>query len=280
MKVEEFKEITYEKEASGLVTVTINIPKRKNAMSPYTFYELFWAVDAFENDSECGVMILTGAKDPDSSDPEKEAFSSGGYFNAAALENIPEEIRADIDLADIAQKRISMKMFKCMKPIIAAINGLSVGAGFTLPLVGADLIYMSEYAWIRLPFSSLGIISELASSFLLPRLMGFQKAKEIVYFGRTVTAREAVELGLANEVVPHEKLMEVARERALALTPPRGPGFSIQAMKKCIHQPYIEAVSRALDLENEGLNECFKTADFAEALTARMEKREPLFRGE
>jgi 1,4-dihydroxy-2-naphthoyl-CoA synthase len=106
MKVEDFKEIAYQKEGNGIVTVTMNMPERKNALSPYTFYELFWAVEAMEKDDSAGIMILTGAKDPDSDDPTKEAFISGGYFNPTALAGLSEEVKAQIDFTDIAQKKL------------------------------------------------------------------------------------------------------------------------------------------------------------------------------
>ncbi len=279
MQPTDFKDILYQTEKNGLVTVTLNIPKRKNAMSPYTFYELYWAIDHFEKDESLGAMIITGAKDPDADNPQKEAFSSGGYFNESAFSDISDELKKEIDVSDIAQKRLTIKMFGCYKPIIAAINGLAIGAGFTMPLAGADLIYMSEYAWIRLPFAQLGIVSELASSFLLPRYIGFQKAKEIIYFAQKLTAKEALELKLVNDVVSHDELLPYAKGKALALSPPKGAGLAIGRIKKSMHEPFIEAVSKTLDLENEGLNFCIKTADFGEGLVARIEKRDPQFSG-
>ncbi|MCP4754146.1 MAG: enoyl-CoA hydratase [Proteobacteria bacterium] len=279
MKIEDFNDIVYEKDETGIVTVTLNTPKRKNALSPVSFLELFWAVDIMEKDDTAGIMIITGAKDPNNDDPTKEAFSSGGYFNPDAMKNASEEVKSQLDLTDIAQKKMTVKMFGCDKPIIAAINGLAIGGAFTMALSGADLIYMSEHAWIRMPFSNLGIIAELASSLLLPRLVGFQKAKEIVYFSKVVPAQEALELGIANQVLPHDELLPYAREQALKLIPPGGAGFAIRQMKRAFHKPYIEAVSQALDNENEGLNICFKTGDFMEAFAARLEKRDPVFKG-
>jgi len=280
MKTGDFKDIVYDKDdETGIVTVTLNTPKRKNALSPYSFFELFWAVDALENDDTAHLMLITGAKDPDSDDPSKEAFSSGGYFNPAAMQGVPEEIMKQIDLSDIAQKKITMKMFNCDKPIVAAVNGLAIGGAFTMILSGADLIYMSEYAWLRMPFNSLGIIAELASSFMLPRVVGFQKAKEIVYFSKKVFAQEALELGLANEVLPHDQLIPHAKEQALKLIPPAGAGYAVRQMKRAFHKPFIDVVSTALDNENEGLNKCFKTSDFIEGVTARGERRAPAFTG-
>jgi enoyl-CoA hydratase/carnithine racemase len=280
MKVEDFKEIVYQKEDNGIVTVTLNIPRRKNALSPYTFYELFWAVDAMEKDNSAGIMILTGAKDPDSDDPTKEAFSSGGYFNPASLAGLSEEVKAQIDLTDIAQKKLTLKMWQFDKPVIAAVNGLAVGGAFTMCLSCCDLIYCSEHAWASLPFVGLGIIPELASSYLLPRLIGFQRAKEIMFFAERLTAQHLFDLGLINKVLPHDQLLPYARERALKLVPPQGAGYAVRMAKRALHQPLLAEVTTALDLENKGLNEAFRTADFAEALTARIEKRAPVFKGQ
>ena len=224
-------------------------------------------------------MIITGAKDPNSDDPTKEAFSSGGYFNLEALKEIPEELMKQIDFDDIAQKKLTLKMFNCDKPILAAVNGLVIGGAFTMALSGADLIYLSEHAWIRMPFNALGLVAELASSFLLPRLIGFQKAKEIVYFSKKITAKEALDLGLINDVLPHDSLLQHTREAALKLIPPKGAGLAIRKMKRLFHKHHIEAVTKALDSENEDLRVGFKTADFAEAIAARIEKREPVFQG-
>jgi enoyl-CoA hydratase/carnithine racemase len=279
MNIEDFKEIRYQKEDNGIVTVTLNIPKRKNAMSPYTFFELYWAVEAMEKDDTARVMILTGARDPDSDDPTNESFSSGGYFNPAALAGISEEVKAQIDFTDIAQKKLTLKMWQFDKPVIAAVNGLVIGGAFTMCLSCCDLIYCSEYAWASLPFVGLGIIPELASSYLLPRLIGFQRAKEIMFFAERITAQELFDLGLINKVLPHEQLMLYARERALKLIPPGGAAYAVRLAKRAIHKPLFDAVTTALDLENQGLNEAFKTGDFLEALTARKEKRAPAFKG-
>lgn len=279
MKIEDFKDIVYSKDEQGIVTLTFNTPRRKNALSPYSFLEIFWAVDHFEKDENAFVMIMTGAKDPESDDPAKEAFSSGGYFNPDAMANVPPEIMQQIDMKDIAQKKTTVKLFNCNKPIIAAMNGLCIGGAFTMSLAGCDLIYMSEHAWVQMPFTKLGIVAELASSFLLPRLMGFQKAKEIVYFGRKLSAQECCDLQLANAVVPHGKLPGFVREQAMQLIPPGGANFAIQQMKRAFHAPHKYAIEQALDEENAGLNNCWGSADFAEAITARFEKRAPVYMG-
>ena len=279
MKVQDFTDIVYEKDDSGIVTVTLNTPKRKNALSAYTFLELWWAVDAMEKDETAHVMIMTGAKDPDLKDPAKEAFSSGGYFNPAATANLSDEVKAQINVTDIAQKKLTLKMWEFDKPVIAAVNGLVIGGAFTMCLSCADLIYASEHAWMQLPFVNLNIIPELASSYLLPRLIGFQRAKEIMYFCERIPAQELYQLGLVNKVLPHDQLLPYAREMALRLIPPKAAGWAIRTCKRTLHAPLLAAVTTALDKENEGLNQAFTKEDFMEAMTARMEKRPPAFKG-
>lgn len=279
MKPQDFRDITYVKDEAGIVTTTFSTPARKNALSAVTFLELFYAAEHFQSDDSAHAMILTGAKDPNSNDPSKEAFSSGGYFNPDAFEGLAPEVLADIDMSDIAQKRTTLKLYGCDKPVIAAINGLAIGGAITLCLAVADQIYMSEHAWIQLPFAKLGIAAELASTFFLPRLLGFQKAKELLFFPERISATEAVELGIANKVLPHDELLAYARERALQLIPPLGPAMSIREMKRCMHQPHTESLGRALDLENESLGKLMATEDFAEGMMARIERRPPVFKG-
>ena len=281
MKVADFKNINYDKDdETGIVTVTINRPEIKNALAVMVLYELYWAVDAIETDPKAKAMILTGAKSPEDEDPANEAFSSGGYFNLADLEALDEETKSQIDLTDIAQKKLCLKLWQLDKPVIAAINGLAIGGGFTIPLACADLIYISEHAWVKLPFISLGLIPELASSYLLPRLVGFQRAKEIFFFGEKLPASTLYDMGLVNEVVAHEELLAHAKQMALKLIPPLGAGLAARLAKKALHGPLIEAVTRALDAENEGLNQTIASADFWEAIAARKEKRDPVFKGE
>jgi 2-(1,2-epoxy-1,2-dihydrophenyl)acetyl-CoA isomerase len=280
MKPADFRELLYEKEEeTGIVTVTMNTPKRKNAQSLYTFLEFWWAADCFQKDDTAHVMIVTGAKDPDNPDPAREAFSSGGYFAPDAMDGISQELFDQIDPKDIAQKRVVEKFFYLEKPVIAAINGLAIGGGFTFALGCCDLIYMSENAWFQLPFVRMGIVPELATSFLLPRLIGLQRSKEIFYFGERVSAQRAHEMGLINEVVPYEQLIPHVREKALKLVPPAGPAMGVRVTKRTLHRQLIAQIQRALDEENIGLNETMRSEDFMEILTARAEKRSPVFKG-
>ncbi|SMD09724.1 2-(1,2-epoxy-1,2-dihydrophenyl)acetyl-CoA isomerase [Desulfocicer vacuolatum DSM 3385] len=286
MRPSEFKDIRYDKdETTGVVVVTLNRPERKNALTAYSFLELWWAADTFGKDDTATAMVLTGNGTNSKKDPTKEPFCSGGYFNFS--QNPPladdawldEETKAQMDLTDIAQKKLTLKMWELDKPVIAAINGYAVGAGFTLPLSCADLIYASEHAWAQIPFVSLGIIPEFASSYILPRLMGFQRAKEMMFFGKPIPARELADMGLINQVLPHETLMDHVMKKTCALIPPNGAGMAVKLCKQAIHKPLLHNFSTALDIENKGLNKVLVTWDFKEAVLARMEHRSPVFIG-
>ncbi|MCX2980296.1 enoyl-CoA hydratase [Halieaceae bacterium IMCC14734] len=280
MQPDQFSDITYVRDSAGIVTLTLNTPQRKNALSGLTFHEIWWAAEHFKSDEDAHAMIITGAPDPDSDDATREAFSSGGYFSPDAFEGVPEAVMAEIDLSDIAQKKTVLQLFQCDKPIFAAVNGLAIGGAVTLVLAVADQVYMSEHAWMQLPFAKLGIAAELGSTFLLPRVLGFQKAKEVFFYPERIAAAQAVELGLAGKVLPHAELLDYTRERALQLIPPRGAGLAIREMKKAMHAPHVEALSEALDRENTALNTLFRSKDFTEGLSARMERRDAVFIGQ
>jgi enoyl-CoA hydratase/carnithine racemase len=224
-------------------------------------------------------MIITGARDPNNPDPGKEAFSSGGYFNPDATDGVDPELLDQLDPTDIAQKRVVEKMWALDKPVIAAINGLAIGGAFTLALSCCDLIYMSEHAWFRLPFVRLGLVPELASTFILPRLIGMQKTKELMYLGEDISAAQALELGLVNAVLPHEELLAYVREAAGKLIPPNSPAMAVRLTKRALHRQLNGDIQRALEDENIGLNQAMGSEDFIEAITARMQKRPPVFKG-
>jgi enoyl-CoA hydratase/carnithine racemase len=288
MSIDIFQDILYEKDAqTGIVLVTINQPKRKNAMSFLTFMELCMAANEVSADPSAHAMLITGAKDPDSDDQAHEAFSSGGYFSPeesslgkGSNKDSKKDDRCKIDFTDIAQKKLTITMCEMEKPVVVALNGLAIGAGFTMPLACADLIYASEYAWAQMPFIKIGIIPEFASSLLLPRFVGFQKAKELIFFGKKMTADQLKEMGLVSEVLPHDELLSYAKEETLNLIPPKGAGLAIRMTKRIMNQPLIDAITNALDNENVALNKAVKTKDFFEAVIARSEKRLPAFKGE
>ena len=272
MNIEDFQDIIYEKEENGICTITLNRPERLNALSFVTFLEIETAIKDMEQDNNAHVLIITGCE-------ERNAFSSGGYFNMKNLMNIDPDIKKELDLEDIAIKRLCMTFWEFSKPVIAAINGLAVGAGITMPLSCADLIYMADDAWAGFFFIKRAIAPEFGMSFVLPLLIGFQRAKEILYLGDKIPAKKMEKLGLINGVIAHEELMDHCRKVAERLIPPVAPSVSIKLMKKMIHDFFRNIVSESLDKENIVLRATFKTQDFRESVKALGEKRDPVFTG-
>ena len=274
MKIEEFEDITYEKEDNGICTITLNTPKRRNAMSFVTFLEIWTVLDDMENDKNARVLVITGSK-------EGRAFSSGGYFNMKMMTSVPEHILKECDLMDIAQKRLCMKFWNFPKPVVVAINGLAIGAGITMPLAGADLIYMADdpEAYLRFNFAERAIIPEFGLSFILPLYVGFQKAAEICYFTEKINPQEALKLGLVNKILPPDELLPYAREQALKLIPPKAASLAISTIRKTMRVYFADIISDTLDLENEGLRALMKTGDFRASTKSLITKKPPVFRG-
>ena len=270
MIIEDFEDIIYEKEDNGICTATISRPEARNAVTYVTFLEIYTVLEDMEKDRNAKVLIITG-------DPRGNAFTSGGYFKPEMIEEMKKY--KEIDLMDIAQKKVCMKFWDFNKPVITAINGMAIGGGITMPLAGADLIYMAENAWLGFFFAKRAIIPEFSCTFLLPLLVGFQKAKEICYFGDKITAQKAYELGLVNKVLPPDELIPYSREQALKLIPPKGPSLSLKLMKKTMHAYFREILDRTLDLENRALRKAFTSKDFNESMKALKEKRDPVFVG-
>jgi len=272
LRIEDFKDIIYTKEDNGICTITINAPERRNAFTFITFLEIESAIEDMQADKNARVLIMTGSE-------EGNAFSSGGYFNMKDMTNWDQELTDKMDLEDIAIKRLCMKLWDFPKPIIAAINGLAIGAGITMPIATADLIYMSEDAWAGFFFVKRGIVPEFGLSFMLPLLVGFQRAKEILYFGDKIPAQKMFEYGLINGVLPKNKLMNHCREIAERLIPPKGPSVSLKFMKKTMHDYFRPIISETLDKENIGLRALFQTADFRASMKALQTKTDPIFKG-
>jgi len=151
--------------------------------------------------------------------------------------------------------------------------------GYFKPEMMEEMKKYPEIDLIGFYFSKRAIIPEFSCSFLLPLLVGFQKAKEICYFGNKITAQEAYEIGLVNKILPSDQLMSYTKEQALKLIPPKGPSLSLKLMKKTIHAYFREILEKTLDLENKALRKAFTSKDFNESMKALKEKRDPVFIG-
>jgi enoyl-CoA hydratase len=161
-------------------------------------------------------------------------------------------------------------------PTIAAVHGYALGGGLELAM-GADFRYLAEDAKVGQPEIKLGIIPGAGGTQRLPRIVGYQKAKELVYSGRQVGAEEAAAIGLADVVAPTEQLLDRALEDARTWA--AGPTKALAAAKRALNQGWGRPMEQALEVEAAAFADCFFTHDAREGVAAFIEKRQPRFEG-
>lgn len=265
----DYKEIVVDVQ-DYLATVTLNRPQKLNAYTSLMGEELTHAYETLGNRDDVRVIIMTGAG---------RGFCSGADVGAEFQKNLHEQEQgATSRAAEVVHPRTGLHyaLYNCAKPTIAAINGPAVGIGLTLTLL-QDIRIMAEDASVGAIFARMGLMPELGSTFMLPRLIGLAKALELTYTARILKAKEALEIGLVNQVVPGEGFMVAVREMAshIASLPP----LALAVSKRALHQGAENDFDAAVQTETFGLNYLFKTQDHKEAVAAFLEKRPAKFQG-
>ncbi len=205
---------------------------------------------------------------------EKQAFCAGADLKKhSAGERSPKQKGEYIRLAHETVLRI----YTFPKPIIAAINGPARGAGTELALA-CDFILMAEGATLALPETALGTFVGGGVTHILPRLIGPARAKELVYTGKVIDGRAAIELGLALGCHPVTQLLEAARDLSRWTSPKKHPFPSVLPKNLLQHSPQLD-IETALELETKAILTCMKSEDWHEGLLAFSEKRKPRFVG-
>jgi 2-(1,2-epoxy-1,2-dihydrophenyl)acetyl-CoA isomerase len=255
-------------EVDGAVTtVTLNRPQRLNALNAELGEELLDAVATFEGDDDQRVLIVAGAG---------RAFCSGDDLKGDGRPRKPREQELDrIDRWLHGPGRwplIAKSFLELPKPVIARVHGPAYGAGFELALA-ADFRVVSDEATLAFPVNQLALLWGVAQ---LPRLVGVAKAKEILMLNNTLTAADALRLGLATEVVPLDELAERTMEIAQQLA--RGPHRTYAGIKKGLHQSLDSTLYQAYEHQGYALAlNAFSSNDADEGRRAFLEKRESSF---
>lgn len=246
---------------NGVVTLTLNRPEKKNAINATMFNELlavFREVDASQTDR---VLVITGAGD---------AFCSGA--DLGDRKNDTRHALARLHwVADVA-----LAVHRIQKPIIAKVNGIAVGAGMNLALA-ADLIVASEQARFSEIFARRGLTIDFGGSWLLPRLIGLHRAKELALLADIVSAKDAAEMGLVNRVVAAGQLDAFVADWADRLA--AGPPIALTMTKRLLNNSMSMTMDEALEAEGMAQTVNSGTEDAPEAIRAFLEKREPKFKG-
>lgn len=261
-----------------IATIRLNRPERLNAYTIQMMEELIAAFDVVDADDSIGAVVVTG---------EGRAFCAGAdlelgakVFAAEGVEDSPIRADGSIDYASDGARdyggRLTLRIFECLKPVVAAINGPAVGIGATM-LLPMDIRIASDTARFGFVFAQRGIVPEAASSWFLPRVVGVSTALDWTMSGRIFPAEEALAAGLVSQVVPAADLMEAARAKALSLISSSAP-VSVALTRQMIWRGLgMSHPMEAHRIDSRGVLARGRSADAAEGVNAFLEKRPATF---
>jgi 2-(1,2-epoxy-1,2-dihydrophenyl)acetyl-CoA isomerase len=247
----------------GVGIIRMNSPQNMNALESRLVEELLIVIKDMEVDNGIGAVILTGAD---------KAFCAGGDLDKLARGFSSDEGYTYMKgFADLVRGLTNIQ-----KPLIAAVNGFAVGAGFCIAML-TDIIIASERAKFGMAFVNVGLIPDLAGTYTLPRLIGVHRAKELVFSGRMIDAEEARFMGIANRVVAADELDSIALEIAASFA--SGPRIAIKFAKLLLNASGNLTMDQLLEIESATQAQCFQSEDHKIALKAFFAKEKPVFVG-
>ncbi|MCX7277328.1 MAG: enoyl-CoA hydratase [Burkholderiales bacterium] len=241
----------------GILTITLNRVAKKNSLTSAMYTAIADALDGAAADASVRVAVIQG---------HETIFSAGN--------DIGDFLNAPAPTAESPVIRFLRVISTFPKPLVAAVCGAAVGVGTTM-LLHCDLVYAGDNAAFSLPFVNLGLCPEAGSSYLLPRLMGHQRAAEALLLGDPFTAETALEVGLINRIVPPAEVHALAHRQALRLA--AKPLASLVTSKRLMKQELAAPVAERMAEETGLFGKMLREPAAKEALTAFMENRKPDF---
>ena len=246
---------------AGIVTITLNRPEKKNAINDVMWDELLMTLRQIADGND-RVIVVTGAGG---------AFCSGADLSGGSLSEDRHQLAYMQHVGDVA-----LALHRLPQPTITKVGGVAAGAGANMAF-GCDLIVASDEARFTEIFARRGLSIDFGGSWLLPRLIGLHRAKELAFFADIISAKEAEALGLVNRVVPPVELDAFVDEWARRLA--AGPPIALAQTKQLLNASMSVTLDQALDNEGAAQAVNLSTNDVAEAMDAFLRKREPHFRG-
>ncbi len=266
-----YQDILYQVE-DGVAVVTLNRPDRLNAWTGQMHTEVKAAMRLATDDPAVKVIVLTGAGRGFCAGADMNGLQQIGTGEREAVVDGP----FDPDAAEDFRKTYSY-FPSVPKPIIGAINGACAGLGMVMALY-TDIRFASDKAVFTTAFSRRGLIAEHGISWLLPRLVGFAHAADLLFSARRVTAQEAERIGLVNRVIEADRFMDEVMSYARMLATEVSPR-SMRVMKQEIWAAQFQGLGDAIETANGDMTESFASADFKEGVAHFVEKRAPAFTG-
>ena len=262
----DYQDIIYTRE-EGIATITLNRPDRLNAFSPEMMDSMYRAMEDTIEDKNIRVLIITATG---------RAFCSGADVKAMA-QRYNQPGGADMKIPEAERVSMYLLLQKCEKPVIASINGVAVGGGLDLACA-CDIRIASDKARFAEVFIRRGMIPASGGTYFLPRLVGIDKALQLIWTGDMLDAKEAERIGLVTMVVPHEELEMATMELAEKLA--KGPPLAIQSAKRVVYEGLDMDLESTLKHVAPFVSKVTRSEDHKEGARAFVEKREPVFRGE
>ncbi|MBI1814605.1 MAG: enoyl-CoA hydratase/isomerase family protein [Deltaproteobacteria bacterium] len=261
----DFKAIQFTLE-NQVAWVTMNRPDARNAVNAEMREELIAVLSDARSNGDIRALVLTGSG---------KGFCTGADLSGPRGQG-PSGPGAGREVMKQSSQRLIRALWELEKPVIAAVNGVAAGLGSHLAFA-SDLVIAAQDARFIEIFVRRGIAIDAAGAFLLPRLIGLSKAKELVFFGEDLSADAALGLGLVNKVVPGDQLAAAAREWAEKLA--QGPTFAIGMSKRLLNRSLESSLETALEEEALVQSLVTQSEDTREGMTAFMERRTPQFKG-
>jgi len=257
-----YENIVYEVK-KGIATITFNRPQALNALNGALLAEFSLALDAIAADEDIRVLVLTGAGD--------KSFVAGADISELATFDSLKAKSFARSGHDIINKLQLLPI-----TVVAAVNGFALGGGTEIA-IACDFIYASENAKFGQPEINLGVIPGFGGTQRLPRLIGTNMAKELIFTGKMISAEEALRLGLVNKVVSQEKLMEEVM-KTVGIIASKGK-VSLREAKQAVNKGMNVDLANGCGIEIDAFALCYASPDAKEGTSAFLEKRKPEFKG-
>ena len=249
---------------NSVAYLTMNRPETLNSFTQDFVLEIDDAIRKAEEDSAVKVLLLTG---------EGRGFTSGGNLQELAAMN-KDRLRAVYDVDSTAD--MVRLLYNVKKPVVAAVNGPAFGAGIAMAMA-CDILIASDRAQFGYSFTGLGFCPDSGTCWFLTQRVGYNKACEILFSAKTLAADELKELGLVNEVVPHDQLLPAAAKAAGRIA--KGPALALMLQKRVLRNAVSTSFEQNRDYEAVSQIFASQTDDCREGLTAALERRRPEFSG-